>query len=319
MITRGGSRMIHYNDELKELHSKVARKKHLEVILQDLWEQEQELVPKVAELEQIKMDEQEDVERLEGGSLAAFFYGVIGKMDEKLDKERQEAYMASVKFDAAVRELEVVEYEIEKSEKELEELQGCEERYEQLLKEKLEILKSASGSVATEILQLEESILHINNQKREIEEAVSAGDQALKVAKDVQSSLNSADGWSTFDMLGGGWIASMAKHEHLDEAQHKVELLQIKLRKFRTELADVKISADMKVSIDGFTRFADFFFDGLFMDWMVADQISQSQKQVALTTLQIEEAIERLENLQAKAEKDEEHLQKRLEELVVGA
>ena len=133
----------------------------------------------------------------------------------------------------------------------------------------------------------------------------------------MQSSLNSADGWSTFDMLGGGWIASMAKHEHLDEAQHKVELLQIKLRKFRTELADVKISADMKVSIDGFTRFADFFFDGLFMDWMVADQISQSQKQVALTTLQIEEAIERLEKLQAKAEKDKEHLQKQLEELVV--
>ena len=309
--------MIHYNDELKEFHSKVARKKHLEVVLQDLWAQEQELVPKVAELEQTKMDEQEDVERLEGGSLAAFFYSVVGKMDEKLDKERQEAYMASVKFDAAVRQLETVEYEIEKSEKELEELQGCEERYEQLLKEKLEILKSATDSVAAEILQLEESILHINNQKREIEEAVSAGDQALKVAKDVQSSLKSADGWSTFDMLGGGWIASMAKHEHLDEAQHKVELLQIKLRKFRTELADVKISADMKVSIDGFTRFADFFFDGLFMDWMVADQISQSQKQVALTTLQIEEAIERLEKLQAKAEKDKEHLQKQLEELVV--
>lgn len=309
--------MIHYNDELKEFHSKVARKKHLEVVLQDLWAQEQELVPKVAELEQIKMDEQEDVERLEGGSLAAFFYSVVGKMDEKLDKERQEAYMASVKFDAAVRQLETVEYEIEKSEKELEELQGCEERYEQLLKEKLEILKSATDSVAAEILQLEESIQHINNQKREIEEAVSAGDQALKVAKDVQSSLKSADGWSTFDMLGGGWIASMAKHEHLDEAQHKVELLQIKLRKFRTELADVKISADMKVSIDGFTRFADFFFDGLFMDWMVADQISQSQKQVALTTLQIEEAIERLEKLQAKAEKDKEHLQKQLEELVV--
>lgn len=311
--------MLRNNDELKELHDQVARKKQLEVVLQDLWVQEQELVPKIAELEQIKMNEQEDVERLEGGSLAAFFYGVVGKMDEKLDKERQEAYMASVKFDAAVRELEVVEYEIEKGERELEGLQDCEERYKQLLEEKLELLKASTGSVAEELLKLEENILHINQQKKEIEEAISAGNQALEVAKDVKSSLNSAEGWSTFDMLGGGWIASMAKHEHLDEAQHKVELLQIKLRKFRTELADVKISADMKVSIEGFTRFADFFFDGLFMDWMVADQISQSQKQVVLTTLQIEEAIERLEKLQAKAEKDKEHLQKQLEELVVRA
>lgn len=309
--------MVHYNDELKELHSQVARKKHLEVMLQDLWAQEQELVPKVAELEQIKLDEQEDVERLEGGSLAAFFYGVIGKMDEKLDKERQEAYMASVKFDAAVRELEVVEYEIEKGEQELEGLKGCEERYEQLLKEKLEVLKSSAGSVAAEIMQLEERILHTNNQKKEIEEAVSAGNQALDAAKDVKSSLDSAEGWSTFDMLGGGTLASMVKHDHLDEAQKKVGVLQILLRKFRTELADVNISADMKVNVEGFTRFADFFFDGLFVDWMVADQISNSQKQVALTTTQIEEALGRLEKLQAKAENDKEFFQKQLEELVV--
>ena len=48
--------MIHYNDELKEFHSKVARKKHLEVVLQDLWAQEQELVPKVAELDGTERD-----------------------------------------------------------------------------------------------------------------------------------------------------------------------------------------------------------------------------------------------------------------------
>ena len=44
--------MLRNNDELKELHDQVARKKQLEVVLQDLWVQEQELVPKIAELEQ---------------------------------------------------------------------------------------------------------------------------------------------------------------------------------------------------------------------------------------------------------------------------
>lgn len=311
--------MIHYNDDLKKLHDQVARKRYLQNVLEDLWDQEQELVPKVAELEQIKMDEQEDVDRLEGGSLAALFYGVVGKMDEKLDKERQEAYMASVKFDAAVRELEVIECEIEKNEQELESLQGCEEKYEQLLIEKFESLKTSSGPIAEQILSYEKDILHMEHQKKEIDEAIAAGTCALEVAKDVKSSLNSADGWSTFDMLGGGLIASMVKHDHLDNAQKKVELLQIKLRKFRTELADVKISADMKVNIEGFTRFADFFFDGLFMDWMVADQISKSQKQIDLTTSQIEEALERLDKLLVKANSDKEYLQKQLEELVVRA
>ena len=47
---------------------------------------------RLKKLEKSKLAEQADVDRLEGHSLAAFFYQVIGKMDEKLDKERQEAY-----------------------------------------------------------------------------------------------------------------------------------------------------------------------------------------------------------------------------------
>ena len=47
-------------------------------------------------LDVYKRQEQADVDRLEGHSLATFFYQVIGKMDEKLDKERQEAYAARV-------------------------------------------------------------------------------------------------------------------------------------------------------------------------------------------------------------------------------
>ena len=81
-------------------------------------------------------EEQADVDRLEGRSLAAFFYNVVGKMDEKLTQERQEAYAARVRYDAAARELAGSEEDLARCHAELEELDGCEERYAALLREK---------------------------------------------------------------------------------------------------------------------------------------------------------------------------------------
>ena len=75
--------------------------------------------------------------------------------------------------------------------------------------------------------------------------------------------------------MGGGLIADLAKHSRLDDAQASVEYLQSQLRAFRTELADVTISADFQVNIDGFLRVADYVFDGIFADWAVLDRINQ--------------------------------------------
>lgn len=94
--------------------------------------------------------------------------------------------------------------------------------------------------------------------------------------------------------MGGGLLADMAKHSHLDEAQDAVETLQSQLRRFKTELADVTIRADLQVSVDSFTRFADYFFDGLFTDWAVLDQIGRSKEQVQSILSQIDHVLARL-------------------------
>ena len=77
---------------LKELWQQVAEKKNCEAKQKELTSQRDTLADSLKKLEKSKLAEQADVDRLEGHSLAAFFYQVIGKMDEKLDKERQEAY-----------------------------------------------------------------------------------------------------------------------------------------------------------------------------------------------------------------------------------
>lgn len=311
--------MTYYDEQLQQLHAQITRKKQLLAMMNELRRQRESISPRVQELETMMRYEQSQVDKLEGRSLAAFFYNVVGKMDEKLDQERREAYAARVKYDAAARELEGVESDLKRCESELFALQGCEARYEAVLKEKAAALKSAGGADAEEILKLEERLAYLEGQKKELREAISSGNSALNIANQVLSSLDSAEGWGTWDLLGGGLISDIAKHSHLDDAQASIEDLQSQLRRFKTELADVTIHADMKANVDGFLRFADYFFDGLFADWTVLDRINQSQSQVQQTKSQIGQVLSRLDSMLREAEKEQNQLKSKLDTLVRGA
>ena len=308
--------MTYYDEQLKQLHGQVVRMHQLQAMTDELRAQRTSLSAQVRELEAIKLEEQSDVERLEGGSLASFFYNVIGKMDERLNKEREEAYAARVKYDAAARELDAVERELERYTAELGKLHGCEQRYETVLSEKASAVKAAGGADGEEMLRLEERDAFLEEQKRELSEAITAGNHALSTANQVLSSLDSAEGWGTWDLFGGGLISDLAKHSHLDEAQSAIEHLQSQLRKFKTELADVTIHANLQVNVDGFLRFADYFFDGLFADWAVLDKISQSKSQVQSTKNQIESVLSRLFSMTEAAEREQAEIKDKFNRLV---
>lgn len=310
--------MTYYDEQLQKLHEQITRKKQLLAMMNELRGQRESILPRVQELETMMWYEQSHVDKLEGRSLAAFFYNVVGKMDEKLVQERKEAYAARVKYDAAARELEGVESDLNRCESELFTLQGCEARYETVLNEKAAAIKAAGGSSAEEVLKLEERLAYLESQKKELREAISAGNTALNIANQVLSSLDSAEGWGTWDLLGGGLISDIAKHSHLDNAQASIEDLQSQLRRFKTELADVTIHADMQVNVDGFLRFADHFFDGLFADWTVLDRINQSQGQVLQTKSQIGQVLSRLNSMMSDAEREQKLLKNKLDMLVRG-
>lgn len=312
--------MTSYDESLLSLSQKVALKKQLEAKLDDLRDQRRVFDRKVVELRVEHRSEQNDVDKLEGRSLANYFYQIIGKLDEKINEERKQAYAAKVKLDAAQRELAAVDWEIQEIQSQLQELVGCEETYASALESKRNAVKASGTPVASQILEIEERIVFLENQKKEIQEAVSAGQSALGTADSVLSELEDADGWNTWDIIGGGGIIThMAKHGHLDEAQEKVEQLQGKLRCFKTELADINIQADMQVNIDGFLRFADYFFDGLFADWAVGDKISESQSSVQAVKNQINSALRKLSSMDVASNREIAALKTRIEELIVQA
>lgn len=308
-----------FEGSLFELQQRTALKKRLEAKLRDLRDQRRVFDNKVIDLRIVHRSEQEDVEKLEGRSLANCFYQLFGKLDEKLSGERREAAAAKVKLDAAERELAAVDHEIQEIQRQLSELHGCESAYSHELEKKRVKIRLSNAPAGHAILEIEEKMAFLKSQRREIREAIAAGRSALGIADGVLSELEDANGWNTWDILGGdGIITHAAKHSHLDEAQEKVEQLQGKLRQFKTELADINIHADMQVSVDGFLRFADYFFDGLFADWAVGDRISESYAAVEKVERQINTALAKLESMEENANAQMQSLEAQIEELLVN-
>ena len=311
--------MTHYDEELQALQQKLSRKKHLQTLLNELYTQRTELEAKVSNLKTIMEKEQADVDRLERRGLTALFYGIVGKKEEKLDEERREVVTARAKYDVAMQEMDLVQRRISRYEEELDTLKDIEMKYAYALKEKVKLLKATATPVSEKILQYEEQISGFENQKKEIREAISAGNKAKNIAEQVLSELDDAEGWGTWDLLGGGLISDLAKHSSLDDAQEEIEHLQVQLRRFKTELADVTIRAEMQVNIDGFLRFADYFFDGLFADWAVLDKIEESQAEVKNVINQIQTVLNKLAAMLDAAEKDQRTVIAMLDELVTNA
>ena len=290
---------MNYNEQLQKLQEKAAQKKSVEAKLRELKAQKDELNNRVYVFKKTMRREQADVDRLERTSLSSVFYAMLGKKEEMLDKEKVEAYAAKVKCDSAVEELKVLEDDLQQREAQLRDLIDCEQQYHALLQEKREAIKATDSLDAERIIQIEQQIAEQKNHKKEIKEAISAGTLALGAAISIVSSLDSAQSWGTYDLVNGGLIAGMAKHSYLDEAQNKVITLQSQLRKFKTELTDVTIHAEMKVNVDGFLRFADYFYDGLFADWAVLDRIGRSKSSVVAVKTKIESALSKLKRTDA--------------------
>ena len=288
---------MEFNEQL--FRQEIAKKESLNKKLNQLQIQREELERHTEQLKKIMYNEQADVDSLEHINLKSVFYSLIGKKQDRLDKEKLEAYNAKLKYDSALYELEVLEQDIKNIKLKLCEISDYEYKYAEFLNEKIQKIKLSGSAESLQIIKLEEQIANKKNDKKEIQEAILAGQKALSSANNVLSSLDSAENWGTFDLFGGGMIADMVKHNHLDDAQNKVEKLQSDLRRFKTELTDVNINADMKVNIDGFLRFADYFFDNFFTDWAVLDKINASQKNIKNIKKQIEDVIFRLNNMES--------------------
>ena len=311
--------MRHYDQALGQLQSDTARFRHLSALIDPLRERKNILESRVRNLKWTLEKEQAEADRLENAGLTVFFLRLQGKLEEKRTTEQAEVQAARIKYDAALRELESVRAELEQAQRELAALRGCQARYETVFKEKQAAVRAAGGAAGEKLLELEAALSAVNIREKELTEAVQAGEGALQTAWQILGSLDSAKSWGTWDLVGGGLVSDIAKHSHLDDAQALVERLQSQLLRFRSELSDVQVKCDLRIQVDGFLRFADWFFDGLFSSWTVLEQIGSARDQVLRTKDQIEALLKQLKAPLANAQAERNQLLAGISTLVLEA
>ena len=133
------------------------------------------------------------------------------------------------------------------------------------------------------------------NYEKERREALDAGNRALRSLRAAKNDLNSAGNWGLWDMFGGGFFSTMMKHSKMDRAKENMEQAKSDLRAFGRELRDVDTYLHLNIETGDFLSFADWFFDGFFVDWMVQDRIQQASSQVEMAIQRVEGILRELQ------------------------
>jgi len=311
--------MERLNRRIQEASEKRARRGRLAALLGRAGEDLADQRKRLAELEAQLAKEQKDVERLEGLSLTALFHTVLSSKQEQLKKERQELLAAKLRHDECRSATAELEQQVEGIRREVDGLGDVEARYRELLVEKEALLKRDGGGAARRMLELADRIGKERSQLRELDEALACGRDVLRSLDQVIASLGSASSWGTWDLLGGGLITTAIKHSKIDAGRKAAEEAQRHMRRLRNELADVRLRSDVSIDIDGFSTFADFFFDGLIFDWIVQSKISRSLEGARNARRQAEHTLQSLQDLYLVTRKRLEELEEARRTAIAGA
>ncbi len=307
----------YYDEQLKVLHEKMLRMQHLDKVIEDLYLQKQQLDEKIKDFRNAELAASNEAKRLEGG-ISGFLAGLGGKKEEKIASAKQRAAAAKSKLDVMVATLDSISEDAQKFREEIkrEQLEGAKEAYRKLYQEKKDAIKASGTEEGRRLLELEQTLTRLEQQKIEMDEAAAAGQEARATIDSMLENLNSADGWATWDVLGGDFITDMIKYDKLDIVEREAKKLQSQLSTFRAELIDVKFTIDYNFAIDGFTRFADWFFDGIFADWHAKKKIDQAKQQAEFFADQIDKVQCRLEEFRTENRNKLYQTRKEVEALV---
>ena len=133
--------------------------------------------------------------------------------------------------------------------------------------------------------------------RREINEALLAGREALRYLNEAADCLNSAGNWGIVDLLGGGLLTTFIKRSKMKDADELVQQARSALKRFQKELTDVENIPEFRIETGDFLTFADYFFAGIVADWLVQSKINDSRRQVENAIIKVNYIMEQLEKM----------------------
>lgn len=155
-------------------------------------------------------------------------------------------------------------------------------------------------------------------QIRELDEAICAGKDVGYALDQMIGQLDSAAGWGTWDILGGGMLATMAQAWTYERCA-KRGFPSPTGHKPLPHRAGRRVPAPgARPSGGEFTSFADYFFDGLFVDLYIQDKIGTARRSAEETAAQVEDLLSQLRRERDRTAERAAELERERERLLAG-
>lgn len=116
----------------------------------------------------------------------------------------------------------------------------------------------------------------------EYDEAIAAVERCAGSARVASSRLDSARNWGTYDIIGGGFIASSIKKTRVQEALGAIDATTAGIATVRRELADIPraVSVPNGLELDSSAWTFDVWFDNIFSDLNMQSRIAEAAGKV---------------------------------------
>jgi hypothetical protein len=260
---------------------------------------EQAAAADLDEARQQDAGEEKDVERLEHLSLTRVLAALHGSREDALAREKADAAAARYRVAQAQQRLDAARAELASLQDRQAQLAGAPQAYADALAAKEQYLTHSADPRGARLLALAEQRGRLTAELDELHHASYDAGEAVHALTEVQDRLGTAANWSTFDTyLDHGMIANAVKHDRIDQAAQAARTADERLAGLRTDLAGLGGSEPTapRLEISAGFKFADIFFNNIFTDLAVGQQIRDAQDNVDQSVQQVNALRDRLKD-----------------------
>ena len=262
------------NIKLKKLKNDVSLKSTLncdiEMLDNNLNKEEKEL----RYLERRLNKEKKQMDDLNKLSISNIFTSIFKNKKSKKENQEKEYLDAKVKYEKQLLIVNSLREKIKIKRNELDKIENCEEEYDKLMDEKINVLKLQGDYFTKEKIRLlDEKLNEYLKINEDIRKTHKLGKNLLEEVKLAKHDLEWSKKWGKVDMVAKDSMSSIAKQNKIRKVKLKFENIEKLINQFNKELEDIKIN---NLEFSNITFAMDIFFDNIFTDISVQRQINDS-------------------------------------------
>lgn len=115
------------------------------------------------------------------------------------------------------------------------------------------------------------------------------GEKVLTLIDQALAKIDSARNWGLFDLFAGGMMSSLVKRGRMKESNQLMQEIEQALVRLQKEYGEVELKLPIKFRLDIASEMGDVWFDNVFSDLSVQNNLNESKEQLLLLSNQIKE------------------------------